>query len=289
MTEYTLLKDADGSCSVATVALMAIPQAYDRRVFDAIRAKVNEDFGEVSSSSHPSWCQAAIEGASEALAAAERSERIDIWHRIEITKVAGTRVDTTDDAVRCAAAIATWQDLVPISADEVQPRLDPNSKKWRVQYPSADVGLPEVNSFQFTKQAILVVRLAQHEAQRFNHEYLGTEHLLLGLLKNERNIPAQILMESGITLREGRLKVDELLLPGALQMVTGILPRTPRANRAITAARTEAASMNQSLTGPEHILLGLLHDDFAAAPMLLLSLGIDLKQLRAAVISRCQE
>lgn len=136
MSEYRLLKSKEGRCWFAKVAVRATQQAGDSRVLQAIPDKVKEDDGEVNMASCPSWVLAAVEGASEALAVAELSRRITDHFLVEITRVVGSLVDTTEDAIKCAAALATWQTLFPTACHEAQPQIDTNTKRWSVHYPS---------------------------------------------------------------------------------------------------------------------------------------------------------
>ena len=136
MSEYRFLKSKEGRSWFAKVAVRAAKQADGSRVLQAIPDKVKEGDGEVNMGSCPSWVLAAVEGASEALAVAEQSRRITEHFLVEITRVVGSLVDTNEDVVKCAAALATWQTLFPTACDEAQAQFDTNRKRWSVHYPS---------------------------------------------------------------------------------------------------------------------------------------------------------
>src|ERR1700739_1348641 len=111
---------------------------------------------------------------------------------------------------------------------------------------------------RFTDRARKVMQLANQEAQRFNHEYIGTEHVLLGLLKEGSGVAATVIRKLDIDLRKIRLEVEKLVQRGRDQNAMGSLPQTPRAKRAIEYAMLEARELNHGYVGTEHILLGLL-------------------------------
>jgi hypothetical protein len=136
MSEYRLFKCKEGRCSFAKVAVRATRQVGPSRAVQAIPDQLTEGVGEVNMASCPSWVSAAVQGAAEALAVAEQSGRITGHYLVEVTRVVGLLVDTTEDAVQCAAAVATWQTLFPTGCHEARPQLDPNTKGWSVEYPA---------------------------------------------------------------------------------------------------------------------------------------------------------
>ena len=140
---------------------------------------------------------------------------------------------------------------------------------------------------RFTDRAIKVMRLANEEAQRFNHEYIGTEHILLGLVKDGSGAGANVLTNFGIDLRKIRLEVEKLMQSGPI-MVTGKLPQTPRAKKTIEYAMEEACNLNHNYLGTEHILLGLLRErglgSLGVAGQVLSGLGIKLEKAREEVV-----
>lgn len=111
---------------------------------------------------------------------------------------------------------------------------------------------------RFTDRARRVMRLANQEAQRLNHEYIGTEHVLLGIIKEGGGVAAQVLKNLDIDLRKIRLEVEKLVAPGPDMVTMGRLPQTPNTKAAIAFAIEEAAAMGHSYVGTEHLLLGLL-------------------------------
>src|SRR5258708_40025170 len=110
---------------------------------------------------------------------------------------------------------------------------------------------------RFTDRARKVMQLANHEAERFNHEYIGTEHILLGLVKEGTGVAAHVLKNLGVELQEIRVEVEKVVESGP-DRVRGKLPQTPRAKMAIELSMEEARNLKHNYIGTEHILLGLL-------------------------------
>jgi len=137
---------------------------------------------------------------------------------------------------------------------------------------------------RFTDQARRVVVLAQEEARLLNHNYIGTEHLLLGLV-HEGDGPAADALESlGISLDEVRRLVKEAVGPGK-HKPSGHIPFTPRAKKALELSLREALQVGHGYIGPEHILLGLIRQGDGVAAQVLVSLGADLDRVRDQVLS----
>ena len=113
---------------------------------------------------------------------------------------------------------------------------------------------------RFTDRARKVMQLANQEAQRFNHEYIGTEHILLGLVKEGSGVAANVLKNLDIDLRKVRLEVEKLVKSGPDMVTMGKLPQTPRAKKVIEYAIEEARNLNHNYVGTEHLLLGLLRE-----------------------------
>ncbi|HVU90446.1 MAG TPA: Clp protease N-terminal domain-containing protein [Pirellulales bacterium] len=134
----------------------------------------------------------------------------------------------------------------------------------------------------FTDLSRLVIRLADHEAMRFNHEYIGTEHLLLALTRDVGGVATAALKSLNLDTRKTRFAVERLL-PGGLVM-TPDLRLTPRARTALAYAIQEAASLKQKLVGPEHILLGLLRMHECGAEHVLSDLGVTKEAVRREVL-----
>src|SRR5688572_12468063 len=141
---------------------------------------------------------------------------------------------------------------------------------------------------RFTDRARKVMQLANQEAQRFNHEYIGTEHILLGLVKEGSGVAANVLKNLDIDLRRIRLEVERIVQhgPGGGQVVTGRLPHTPRAQKVIEYSIEEARDLGQEAIGPEHLLLGLVREEEGVAAQVLMFLGIELERVRAEVHRR---
>src|ERR1700733_10119929 len=114
---------------------------------------------------------------------------------------------------------------------------------------------------RFTDRARKVMQLANQEAQRFNHEYIGTEHLLLGLIKEGSGVAANVLHNLDIDLRKIRLEIEKIVQSGPDMVTMGKLPQTPRAKKAIEYAVQEAMGLDHNYVGTEHILLGLLREE----------------------------
>ena len=107
---------------------------------------------------------------------------------------------------------------------------------------------------RFTDRARKVMQLANQEAQRFNHEYIGTEHILLGLVKEGSGVAANVLKNLEVDLRKIRLEVEKLVQSGPEMVTVGKLPQTPRAKKVIEYSMEEARNLNHSYVGTEHIL-----------------------------------
>ena len=116
--------------------------------------------------------------------------------------------------------------------------------------------------------------LANQEAQRFNHEYIGTEHILLGLIKEGSGVAAHVLKNLGLDLRKIRLEVERLVQSGPDMVTMGKLPQTPRAKKVIEYAMEESRNLNHNYVGTEHILLGLLREQEGVASQVLMNLGL---------------
>jgi ATP-dependent Clp protease ATP-binding subunit ClpC len=141
---------------------------------------------------------------------------------------------------------------------------------------------------RFTDRARKVMQLANQEAQRFNHEYVGTEHILLGLVKEGSGVAANVLKNLDIDLRKIRLEVEKIVQtgPGQQDMVTlGKLPLTPRARKVCDLAVEEARNLNHNYVGTEHVLLGLLRDEDGVACRVLMNLGVKLDAAREGIMN----
>jgi ATP-dependent Clp protease ATP-binding subunit ClpC len=137
---------------------------------------------------------------------------------------------------------------------------------------------------KFTERAKKVLVLAQEEAQRFNHNYIGTEHLLLGLVREGEGIAAKVLSNLGVELNKVRSAVEFIIGRGD-RMVIGDISLTPRAKKVIELAVEEARRLNHNYIGTEHLLLGLVREGEGIAAGVLESLGVNLEKVRTQVIT----
>ncbi len=138
---------------------------------------------------------------------------------------------------------------------------------------------------RFTDRARKVMALANQEAQRFNHEYIGTEHILLGLVKEGSGVGATVLKNLDVDIKKLRLEVEKLVKSGPDMVTMGKLPQTPRAKKVIEYAIEEARSLNHNYVGTEHILLGLLRESEGIAAQVLMNLGLKLEDVRQEVLN----
>jgi ATP-dependent Clp protease ATP-binding subunit ClpC len=148
--------------------------------------------------------------------------------------------------------------------------------------------LPEIAMYErFTDRARKVMQLANQEAQRFNHEYIGTEHMLLGLVQEGSGVAANVLKNLDIDLRKVRREVEKIVQtgPGGDQLALGKLPQTPRAKKVIDSAIEEARRLNHNYVGTEHLLLGLLREEEGVAAQVLINVGLNLADVRAEVLN----
>jgi ATP-dependent Clp protease ATP-binding subunit ClpC len=144
--------------------------------------------------------------------------------------------------------------------------------------------LNESNRFdKFTERARKVLMLAQEEAQRFNHNYIGTEHLLLGLVREGEGVAAKVLGNLGVELNKVRSAVEFIIGRGD-RMVVGEIGLTPRAKKVIELAVDEARRLGHHYIGTEHLLLGLVREGEGIAAGVLESLGVNLEKVRTQTI-----
>jgi ATP-dependent Clp protease ATP-binding subunit ClpC len=136
---------------------------------------------------------------------------------------------------------------------------------------------------RFTERARQVVVLAQEEARELQHPYIGTEHLLLGLLREEEGLAACVLDSIGVELSAVRGQVERIVGRGEAVAPSGQIPFTPRAKKVLELALREALSLRHNYIGTEHILLGLARESEGVAARILLELGADADATREAV------
>src|SRR3989338_8558447 len=137
---------------------------------------------------------------------------------------------------------------------------------------------------RFTERARKVIILAKEEAKRFNHDYIGTEHILLGLIRECEGVAAAVLQNLGMSLEQIRLEVEKLVHPGPSTVVSGDLPFTPKSKKVVEFAMDEAHSLGHNYIGTEHLLLGLIRETEGIASQVLMNLGLSLDKVRAEVM-----
>src|SRR3982750_4845178 len=138
---------------------------------------------------------------------------------------------------------------------------------------------------RFTDRARKVMQLANQEAQRFNHEYVGTEHVLLGLIKEGSGVAANVLKNLDADPGKSRNEGEKLVKSGPDMVTMGKLPQTPRAKKVIEYAIEEARNLNHNYVGTEHLLLGLLREHDGVAAQVLMNLGLKLEEVREEVLN----
>jgi ATP-dependent Clp protease ATP-binding subunit ClpC len=136
---------------------------------------------------------------------------------------------------------------------------------------------------RFTERARQVIVLAQDEARTLGHDYIGTEHILLGLLREEDGLAARVLDSLDITVEEVRAQIARIVGQGD-EVTTGQIPFTPRAKKVLELALREALSLGHNYIGTEHILLGLVRENEGVAARILLDFDADAEKIRNEII-----
>src|SRR5580692_617578 len=136
----------------------------------------------------------------------------------------------------------------------------------------------------FTPRAQQVLALARKEADRFHHNYVGTEHILLGLIKLGQGVAVSVLQKMGLDLETVRAAVEKQVGTGQETKAQGSIPYTPRVKKVLALAGKEAKALNHSYVGTEHILLGLLREGEGVAARVLTSLGLTPEIVREEVL-----
>lgn len=147
------------------------------------------------------------------------------------------------------------------------------------QFRPTDESMPN-----FTPRAQQVLALARFEADRFNHNFVGTEHLLLGLIKLGQGVAVTVLQSMGLDLETVRTEVEKQVGIGPDQKMIGNIPYTPRVKKVLSLAAKEAAALRHTYVGTEHILLGLLREGNGLAARILKNLDVDIVQTRQEVL-----
>src|SRR5437660_4590231 len=136
----------------------------------------------------------------------------------------------------------------------------------------------------FTPRAQQVLALARKEADRFNHNYVGTEHLLLGLIKLGQGVAVNVLLKMGLDLETVRMEVEKQVGSGPETKIVGNVPYTPRVKKVLALAGKAAKALNHSYVGTQDILLGLLREGEGVAARVLKSLDIDIERTRNEIL-----
>ena len=144
--------------------------------------------------------------------------------------------------------------------------------------------MSEESMSNFTPRAQQVLALARKEADRFNHNFLGTEHLLLGLIKLGQGVAVNVLQKMGLDLETVRMEVEKQVGTGPDQKMIGNIPYTPRVKKVLALASKEAKNLNHTYVGTEHILLGLLREGDGVAAKVLRNLDVDIEQTRQEIL-----
>jgi ATP-dependent Clp protease ATP-binding subunit ClpA len=180
--------------------------------------------------------------------------------------------------------LATWTDDEELSAKVVVEVIDPVAGTVRLRkVADADRKARDEMFERFTDRARRVVVLAQEEARMLNHNYIGTEHILLGLIHEGEGVAARALESLGISLEAVRQQVEEIIGQGQ-QAPSGHIPFTPRAKKVLELSLREALQLGHNYIGTEHILLGLIREGDGVAAQVLVRLGADLNRVRQQVI-----
>ena len=138
---------------------------------------------------------------------------------------------------------------------------------------------------RFTERARKVILLAKEEAKRFNHDYIGTEHILLGLVREGEGVAAAVLASFGLSPDKIRMEVEKLVQPGPSTVISGDLPFTPKAKKVIELAMDEARALGHNYIGTEHLLLGLIREGEGVASQVLMNFGLELDKVREEVMN----
>src|SRR6195952_1285774 len=142
-----------------------------------------------------------------------------------------------------------------------------------------------MNGYNFTERVRKVLAMAREEAARLHHEYVGTEHILLGLIREGEGVAASVLQNLSVDLDEVQQRIEEQVKKGKAATATGPdLPYTSRAKKVLELAMAEARELNHSYVGTEHLLLGLLREEKGIAAQVLTDAGVNLEAARAETL-----
>ena len=138
---------------------------------------------------------------------------------------------------------------------------------------------------RFSERAQRAILIAQEEAKRLNHDYVGTEHVLLGLVALNEGVAAQVLANLTVDLKRVRAEIEKIVGTGDNMMQLGEIPFTPRAKKVLELAVEEAQKMGHTYVGTEHILLGLIREEEGVAARVLENLGVRMEVVREEVLN----
>ncbi len=142
-----------------------------------------------------------------------------------------------------------------------------------------------MNGYNFTERVRKVLAMAREEAARLHHEYVGTEHILLGLIREGEGVAATVLQNLNVELDDVQQKIEDTVRKGKAAQATGPdLPYTSRAKKVLELAMAEARELNHSYVGTEHLLLGLLREEKGIAAQVLTEAGVNLEAARAETL-----
>jgi ATP-dependent Clp protease ATP-binding subunit ClpA len=160
---------------------------------------------------------------------------------------------------------------------------------WKRQTaPAAGGGRGSYHPTIYTPRAQQVLALARREAERLQHNFVGTEHLLLGLIKQGQGVAVNVLRKVGLDPETIRLEVEKMVGRGADQTLSNPIPYTPRVKRVLAFAAGEASALQHTYLGTEHILLGLLREGDGVAPRVLKQLGVDADKTRLEILKELE-
>jgi len=162
------------------------------------------------------------------------------------------------------------------------PKDEPSSLE-RTSIPTFDQHVVETLA-NFTPRAQQALSLARKEAARFNHNFVGTEHVLLGLIALGQGVAVNVLLNVGVNLESVTGEVKKVVGIGPEQEIVGTIPYTPRVKKVLALAAKEARALNHTYVGTEHLLLGLLREGDSVAARVLLDLDVKLEQVRIEIL-----
>ena len=136
---------------------------------------------------------------------------------------------------------------------------------------------------RFTERAQKVIQFAQDEASYFNHDYIGTEHILLGLIREGEGVAANVLYDMGLELEDLRDQIIDIIGEG--EEPSSIMGLTPRTKRVFDLSKEEARNLGQNYVGTEHLLLGIIREAEGVAAAIIRSMGVDLESVRIEIIN----